>query len=112
MNDIEKSTRSAIARPLSHHPVGPEFDKQVILEALRAAPFRDNAQLEFGTLLHKGIIAKTPSGDYAVPIPSMSDWLVTHYGPETQRQASSYGMWGIGGVMGRSQLFRGPDTMD
>ena len=84
IDDVEKIIRSAIGKLLGSRPADRELDKHVILAALSGGRTPNEAQAEFDTLLHKGVIALTPEGSYAVPIPSMRDWLVERYGREDQ----------------------------
>ena len=41
---------------------------------------RAEMQAEFDALLCTGIIARTPELEFAIPIPSMRDWLIEHFG--------------------------------
>lgn len=80
IDDVERATRTAIGKLLGSLQAGHQLEGQLILEALSACRTPKDAQEELNTLLHKGVIALTPDGRYAVPIPSMRDWLVKHYG--------------------------------
>lgn len=79
-NDVSEATCVTLASLLSSLSADSELDERAITEALKVGQTLENAKTEFDTLLHKGMIAKTPNGKYTVPIPSMRDWLIKQFG--------------------------------
>ena len=79
-NDVSEAVCIALGNLLSSLPPDFELDEHTIMEALKVGQTLDGAKTDFNTLLHKGVIAKTPSRKFTVPIPSMHDWLVDQYG--------------------------------
>ena len=72
-DDRELAVLSHLLRQQSWHT---ELQKSTIMEALTLGRSSAQADELFDRLLHKGVIARTPRAAYAVPVPSMRNWLV------------------------------------
>ncbi len=80
-HEVSEASCVALGNLLSSLPATDiELDEHTILETLKTGQTLEDAKTEFNTLLHKGVIAKTPNRKYAVSIPSMHDWLINEYG--------------------------------
>ena len=81
---INRQDRIAIGHLLRSSPEGAQYDKEAILDTLSVGSPSARANEVFEVLLHKGVFENTDSGSYAVPIPSMRDWLVKEYARKPQ----------------------------
>ncbi len=77
--DFEDDELHCIARMLRDVPPRHSFTKQYLVDALKDTYGVPKAERLFQRALHKGILDKR-SNQYMIPIPSMHDWLVTHFG--------------------------------
>ncbi len=80
---IARKHRIALSQILQGREATLEEDE--VLELLGETTAPHKVQEVFDTILHKGVLAWTPEGALAVPIPSMEDWLVRTYAPEKKR---------------------------
>lgn len=55
------------------------FSPAELVTALSADSKNVNSEAAINELLHRGVIVGDPKG-YAIPIPSMREWLMTLYG--------------------------------
>ncbi len=76
---ISKQDRVALSMVLSMIPPDTTLQESEVLEIFSGNRSRTEAQRVFESVLHKGVLAATLDGDYAVPIPSMHYWLVEQY---------------------------------
>ncbi len=79
VEDFEDDELHYIARMLRDVPPRHSFTKQYLIDALKGTYGVAKAERLFQRALHKGILDKR-SNQYMIPIPSMHDWLVTHFG--------------------------------
>ena len=73
---IRRPHRTAFADLLQKNGKRAMLLENEVVTALQSHQSREEALDMFRTLLRKGVIAETSSGDLRVPIPSMHDWLV------------------------------------
>ncbi len=79
VEDFEDDELHCIARMLRDVPPRHSFTKQYLVDALKDTYGVPKAERLFQRAFHKGILDKR-SNQYIIPIPSMHDWLVTHFG--------------------------------
>ena len=61
--------------------------KTEVLDAFEDVDRQFTALQLFDTALHKGVLTQVEGGQYAIPIPSMGNWLVTEYTTRLERKA-------------------------
>ncbi len=81
---LGKRARIALAQLLRQQEGERVLDEWDILAAFEKYRMRTAPEDVLEIMLHKGVLVKTHTGDYRVPIPSMEDWLVAHYGQPDQ----------------------------
>ncbi len=79
IQELTEPGRMVLGRALSTMPTDSSFRDSEVLDILSEEYSRAEAQQIFELILHKGILAKTLRGRFAVPIPSMHHWLVEQY---------------------------------
>ena len=79
VDDFAPRIRRVLARLLLSKEKGSSMERGEVIAALTAHTPGDKAATTFNLLLHRGVLAKTRDGCFAVPIPSMHDWLVGRY---------------------------------
>ena len=72
-----KQIRS-LAKLFANIPLGESLNLEEIMMSLTQEYGSEKAEKIFHQALHKGILYRQ-GGDYAIPIPSMHDWLVSKY---------------------------------
>ena len=77
-HDFSRKQRCSLAKLIVSDPLGEWLDEEFILESLTQEYGPEKASELFQQALHHGILHKR-RGRYAVPIPSMQDWLVSGY---------------------------------
>ena len=77
-SEFSRRQRHSLAKLIANIPLEEGLDKEDILLSLTQEYGEATAEKLFDRALHKGILYKR-SGVYAVPIPSMQNWLVTNY---------------------------------
>ena len=77
-HSFDKEHRQSLAKLLVDIPSGEGITGSAIRASLTKEYGSDEAKELFRQALHKGILHRQ-SGCYAVPIPSMHDWLVSRY---------------------------------
>ena len=78
--DFSRKQRCSLAKLIVDDPLGKGLDEEHILKSLTHEHGPEKASELFHKALHHGILHKR-RGSYAVPIPSMQDWLVSGYAP-------------------------------
>ena len=73
-----KEQRHCLARAFADIPLGESTTHKVILASLTQEYGETEAEKLFRLGREKGLLEKR-DGEYAIPIPSMQDWLVTNY---------------------------------
>ncbi len=76
---LSKQDRMALGEALATLPLGASMEEPDVLRILTRNHSREEAKQVFEGIVHKGVLAQTREGDFAVPIPSMQDWLVDQY---------------------------------
>ncbi len=76
---LSKQDRMALGEALVTLPLGASLEEADVLHILSWNHAREKAGQVFKRIVHKGVLAQTREGDFAVPIPSMQDWLVDQY---------------------------------
>jgi len=71
--------RYCLARIFEDIPQARGSTRKTILSELASEYGVDAAEKLFRRALHSGLLQMTASGHYAIPIPSMQDWLVGNY---------------------------------
>ena len=77
-DDFDKEHRQSLAKLLVDIPLGEGLTGSAIRSSLTKEYGSDEAKKLFRRALHCGVLHKQ-SGYYAVPIPSMHDWLISKY---------------------------------
>ena len=77
-HNFDEEQRHCFARPLAHVALGESTTRSAIMESLEQDYSPDEAEKLFRRALRRGILDMR-RGRYAVPIPSMHDWLVSNY---------------------------------
>ena len=78
--DFSRKQRCSLAKLIVDDPLGKGLDEEHILKFLTHEYGPEKASELLHKALHHGIMHKR-RGRYAVPIPSMQDWLVSGYAP-------------------------------
>ncbi len=79
VQELLEQDRMVLGRALSTMPADSSFRDSEVLDIFSVEHSRAEARRIFELILHKGILAKTLRGRFAVPIPSMYHWLVEQY---------------------------------
>ncbi len=77
--DLRIEQRRALAQIIATTPPGKGISYTDILKSLTRSHEKAEAEHLFEHALHKGVLAADEDGRYAVPIPSMHDWLLFSY---------------------------------
>ena len=88
---ISRGNRTALAQVLVERAPSTELEEEEVLALLAQVNAPDRVQAVFDMILHKGVLAWTPSGRLAIPIPSMQDWLIRMHPPERKLGAGGLG---------------------
>jgi hypothetical protein len=78
VHDFDEEQRHCFAKSLADVAPGESTTRSAIMDSLKQDFSPDEAEKLFRRALHRGILHKR-RGRYAVPIPSMHDWLVSKY---------------------------------
>ena len=78
LDDFSRKQRHSLAKLIMNVPLGEGLDKEDILSSLTQEYGETEAEKLFNRALHRGVLHRY-KGTYAIPIPSMQDWLVTNY---------------------------------
>ena len=85
-------SRRVFTRAIEDHPRGKSLEKEDIMEALQKEYAEEEAKDVFDIALGSGVLYEH-KGQYTIPVPSMEDWFVKHYGrgemPRIQSQNSN-----------------------
>ena len=73
--------RHCLARVFENIPTGGSTTRETILSSLSREYGEATTEKLFRRARHGGILQLTEGGRYAIPIPSMQDWLVENYAP-------------------------------
>ena len=76
---LSKQDRMTLGKALATLPPGTSMEEPDVLRILAQNHARAEAKRIFELIVHKGVLARTQEGDFAVPIPSMHHWLVDQY---------------------------------
>ena len=79
VKELAKPDRMVLGEALATLPLGASLEEVDVLHILLRNHAREKAGQVFEGIVHKGVLAQTQEGDFAVPIPSMQDWLVDQY---------------------------------
>ncbi len=94
---ISRKQRRSLAKLIADVPLGEGLDKEDIMASLAQEYGPDEAKKLFRKTLHRGILHRH-GGIYAVPIPSMQDWLVSNYAHiQIKSPSQTVGLLGSGG---------------
>ena len=77
-HDFDEEQRHCFAKSLADITPGGSTTRSTIMNSLKQDFSPDEAKRLFRRALHRGVLHKR-RGRYAVPIPSMHDWLVSKY---------------------------------
>ena len=86
VEEIARQDRMALGEALATLPPGASMEEPDVLRILARNHARAEAKRIFELIVHKGVLAHTREGDFAVPIPSMHHWLVGQYGRARTQQ--------------------------
>ncbi len=78
MGDFSRKQRRSLAKLIADVPFGEGLDKEDIMLTLTQEYGEAEAERLFDRALHCGVLHER-EGTYAIPIPSMQDWLVSKY---------------------------------
>ncbi len=76
---LEEQDRVVLGRALSTRSADTSFRGSEVLGIFSGEYSRAKAERIFELIVHKGVLARTREGRFAVPIPSMHHWLVDQY---------------------------------
>ncbi len=79
VEDLEEQDRMVLGRALSTRPADASFRGSEVRGIFSGEYSRAEAERIFELIVHKGVLARTREGRFAVPIPSMHHWLVYQY---------------------------------
>lgn len=77
-HDFSRKQRHSLAELIKEIPLGGTLDLEDIISSLTQEYGKSEAEILFRRTLERGIL-HLRRGTYAIPIPSMHDWLVTNY---------------------------------
>ncbi len=92
-HDFSRIQRHSLAKLIKEVPSGGSLDLEDIISSLTQEYGKPKAEMLFRRALHRGILHRR-RGTYAIPIPSMHNWLVTNYSHIQIKspQVSEFGM--------------------